>query len=247
MRAATIHQVRVVDVHVAEGRRAIVESAMAPLMESISKIGLQMPICVRVVDEMELPGEGAVCGVPVLVAGRHRLEAARRLGIEMIPAVQMNDETDARLWEISENLHRAELSAVDRAEQINEWRVLTVNKRGAHDVPPPGGTEDRGHYKTAATLGVSRTTVDRAEKIAALPKETRDQAREEGWTQKRLLAAAAPPKPVPIAPEPHNDLEAVEAQVKRLMAAWNAAGPEARDDFLARIDAPVFDRTAAGR
>lgn len=41
----------------------------------------------------------------------------------------------------------------------------------------------------------------------------------------------------PIAADPLEDEHAIEAQVKRLMAAWNAAGPDARADFLARIGA----------
>jgi hypothetical protein len=30
-----------------------------------------------------------------------------------------------------------------------------------------------------------------------------------------------------------------------LVEAWNAAGPDARQEFLLRIDVPVFDRSAA--
>jgi hypothetical protein len=41
------------------------------------------------------------------------------------------------------------------------------------------------------------------------------------------------------------ELTADYVQVARLMDAWNAAGPEAREEFLLRIDTPVFDRTAA--
>ncbi|MBN9434020.1 MAG: ParB N-terminal domain-containing protein [Bosea sp.] len=48
-----------------------------------------------------------------------------------------------------------------------------------------------------------------------------------------------------LADEPLNDFEAKEKQVARLMSAWNAASPEARQDFLERIDAPVFDRGGA--
>lgn len=35
------------------------------------------------------------------------------------------------------------------------------------------------------------------------------------------------------------------AVVESLMSAWNKAGKEARDEFLSRIDTPVFDRGAA--
>jgi septal ring factor EnvC (AmiA/AmiB activator) len=39
--------------------------------------------------------------------------------------------------------------------------------------------------------------------------------------------------------------EAHEKQVANLMSAWNKASKEAREDFLSRIDTPVFDRSAA--
>lgn len=48
------------------------------------------------------------------------------------------------------------------------------------------------------------------------------------------------PKAAPIGED-----EAKENQVRALMAAWNKAGKDARNEFLARIDTPVFDRSAA--
>lgn len=45
-----------------------------------------------------------------------------------------------------------------------------------------------------------------------------------------------------IAADPLPDQLASEKQVARLMDAWNAAGPDARQEFLLRIDQPVFDR-----
>lgn len=207
--------------------RGLDAAAVSRLAESMKRLGLQTPISVRMQDEDLL-----------LVAGLHRLEAAKSLGWDRIEAVYIEgDETDARLWEISENLHRAELSAVERAEHIDEWRKLTLAKVGA-DGAPLGGAQpsDKGIGKTAKALGVSEDTVKRAAKIAGLPEPVRQQAREEGWSRDRLLDAARPaPKAPPIAPDPLEEEQAIEAQVKRLMAAWNAAGPDARSDFLARI------------
>lgn len=81
-----------------------------------------------------------------------------------------------RLWEIAENLHRAELGPVERAEHIDEWRKLTVAKetQGGADGAPLGGRQphEKGIAKTAEALGVSDATVRRAEKISALPQET---------------------------------------------------------------------------
>lgn len=187
----------VCNVKVPEHRaRGLDEAAVSRLAESMAQIGLQTPITVR--DDGEWP---------VLVAGLHRLKAAERLGWPKIDAIYLEgDERDARLWEISENLHRADLSAVERAEHIDEWRRLTVAK-GAQVGPPSGGEQEvagrnnpptvgkpgrpsRGHEATAAALGVSHETVRRAEAIAALPQEVRDQAREERWSRDRLLDLA---------------------------------------------------------
>lgn len=159
--------------------RGLDPAAVARLAESMAQIGLQTPITVR--DDGEWP---------VLVAGLHRLKAAEQLGWEKIEAIYLEgDERDARLWEISENLHRADLSAVERAEHIDEWRRLTVARNNPQPVGKPG-RPSRGHEATAAALGVSHETVRRAEAIATLPQAVRDQAREEHWSQERLLDMA---------------------------------------------------------
>ena len=161
--------------------RGLDEATVARLAESLSRIGLQTPITVWQDDEW-----------PTLVAGLHRLKAAERLGWKKVEVIYLEgDEQDARLWEISENLHRCDLSAVERAEHIDEWRRLTVAK-GGQVVHPCGGPQplDRGHTKTAEALGVSRETVRRAATIAALPEEVREQAKAERWSQDRLLNVA---------------------------------------------------------
>ena len=59
----------------------------------------------------------------MLVAGRHRLEGARRLGWGTIAcSVVEMDERQARMWEIAENLHRA-----DR----QNWRGISRMRSGS--------------------------------------------------------------------------------------------------------------------
>ena len=73
-----------------------------------------------------------------------RSAAVRANGDHMIRAYVMKaSEIDARLWEISENLHRAELSALERAEQIDEWRAPTAEK-GRNATKGKGCSECRG-------------------------------------------------------------------------------------------------------
>jgi hypothetical protein len=46
------------------------------------------------------------------------MEACRRLGHQFVECVLFDGtEIDARMWEIAENLHRADLTAQERAEQ----------------------------------------------------------------------------------------------------------------------------------
>jgi ParB/RepB/Spo0J family partition protein len=84
------------------------------LKESISRIGLKTPISVR----------SSVQGW-TLVAGGHRLAACIELGINQVPVVaETGSELEVRLWEIAENLHRAELTALERAQHISQWIKL---------------------------------------------------------------------------------------------------------------------------
>jgi len=97
-----------------------------------------------------------------------------------------------RAWE---NLRRAGLAPVERAEHIEEWRRLTAENIRQVAEKSQGRPTTTGASATARTLGVSELEVRRATKIASLPPETRQQAREERWPASRLLAEATP-KPV---------------------------------------------------
>jgi hypothetical protein len=64
------------------------------------------------------------------------LAAFKILGIEKIDCIVLDgDEVDGRLVEIAENLHRAELTAQERAEQIAEWVRLMETRVSAQVAP----------------------------------------------------------------------------------------------------------------
>ena len=96
------------------------------LAKSIRLIGLQsMPTVV----ERD--------GRYMLVAGRHRVEAMRVIGKDPIPVrIADFDDVEAQLWAICENLHRNELSALERAEQIAEFARLSQEKADAAKAEP---------------------------------------------------------------------------------------------------------------
>ncbi len=240
-------------IEVSERLRPLNDESVAALVESIQRIGLQTPIAVRWRDD-EDGGQ-----TPVLVAGRHRREAALRLGLDFVDCVVFDDEIEARLWEIAENLHRAELTALQRSEHIAEWVRLTVSSAQVAPVKSRradgrGGVVGEGINAATRELHIDRTEAQRAVKIDGLSPEAKRAAREAGLedNQRALLQAAkaAPElqeaiirtfKPVPPSQPPRNDLEVKAAQVNALMAAWNKASREAREEFLSMIDKPVMD------
>lgn len=234
------------DIIVGETRRELDRSAVNRLADSIEQIGLRHPITVREKGDKYH-----------LIAGRHRLEACRKLGREHVPAIivkMTNDE--ARLWEIAENLHRSDLKKLDRDEQLAEWIRLT--ERIANSQNGRLGGRPPGIEAAARELGVHRHDAHRAVAVAGLTDEAKQAARDAGLDDNRsalLEAAKAEPeqqaakiiqiKAAKLADAPLNDFEAVEKQVAALMSSWNKAGKEARERFLSEIDKPLMDQRYA--
>ena len=122
--------------------RALDREGVERLKESISRIGLKTPISVR------LNEQGWT-----LVSGRHRLEACIELGMDEIPVVvETVSELGARLWEIAENLHRAELTALERAEHISQW----IGLRGERGEGEPCDRADDKLDQVGPVSGVYR-------------------------------------------------------------------------------------------
>lgn len=111
------------------------EETVMQIMESIPRVGgLLHPIAIRYVDGFAID-EDIIDGVPVLVAGRHRLEAMKRLGEPRIDCLIFDSERNARLWEISENLHRSDLDRLQRADHETEWmRIAEGDEQIEHGV-----------------------------------------------------------------------------------------------------------------
>jgi ParB/RepB/Spo0J family partition protein len=187
--------VSVEDIIILPPRRDINDEAVATLAESIEKVGLHTPITVVERD-----------GNLVLVAGGHRLAAFRHLGRHAIPAFVLPSSTtdqEARMWEISENLHRVELTALERSEMITEWQELAkVRKVSAPSNQQP---RDQGYRETARELGIDEKAVRNAAKISTITLEAKEAAREAGIdnNQAKLLkvAAATPEKQATVARE----------------------------------------------
>jgi ParB-like chromosome segregation protein Spo0J len=210
-RAARGLTLRLADIEIPSTTRPYNAAAVVDLKRSIEAIGLQSAPTVIERD-----------GRYVLVVGRHRLEAVRLLGIEsvLVRLVDM-DDIEARMWTISENVHRAELPALQRAEQMAEFVELSKQKRSADQSAQVAPIENKradgcghrpesGDRLAARELGIPRDEVRRAQAIAALPQETKEAARAKGLedNQAALLQAAR-------AEEPQEQIEVLETIAAR--------------------------------
>jgi ParB family chromosome partitioning protein len=172
-------------------------------------------------------------------------------------------EDECRLWEIAENLHRAELSVQERADHIAEWVRLTEKKQSAQDGPkgPVGHRPQGGINAAARELGIERKEAQRSIKIASISEEAKMAADEAGLdTQKARLAIASQPleKQLEKVADLKRERDAAEArrrnqqtdrtialteseayaQLRKLMRAWDEACMEARALFFNEVQRP---------
>ena len=121
------------------------EAALADLADSIAQIGVLQPVLVRRVDD----------GFQ-LIAGERRWRAARRAGLTEIPAIVRDSDDVAAVEEaLVENLHRADLTALEEAAaylQLIEDFHLT-------------------HDDVAKRVGKSRSAVTNTLRLMGLPPE----------------------------------------------------------------------------
>jgi ParB family transcriptional regulator, chromosome partitioning protein len=229
---AEFRHISLANIEVPESHREVDQDVVRNLAASIDKLGLLQPVTVRKVTR------GAYW-VSTLVAGRHRLEAVRLLGHKDIRASVIDvDDVGARLCEIAENLHRAELSKLERASQIEEWRALTSEKVGK--LSPPGSQpNEMGIRKTAEELGVDKKEVQNSSKIASIIPEAQEAAREAGLddNQSALLKVASAPA--------DKQVEAVKAIVKAKAEKPKRVVPSTTVDRLRALNWPevraIFD------
>ena len=197
--------------------RPTMPDAVNALAESLRASGLINPIIVK--RGTVYDGAIYVEGYKV-IAGNHRVSAARALGWTEIDAfLHDGDDIHAELLEIDENLQRAELSPAQRAVAISRrkelWEVLHP---GGNSVPTLGGEQRVGfagdtakaagltkraineHVARAAALGpdiheVVGTSLDKGVELDALKDMPADERRELIERAKAGEAVSARTKP----------------------------------------------------
>lgn len=204
--AAPSREIEFLDVDAIEvhgERRSVSADAVSTLAASMERLGLRTPISVRYYeDRPDQFKPGDTDDAIVLIAGRHRLEAARQLGWEKIECVVYHegDEVDVELWEIAENLHRADLSQLERKDQEGRYLALAAQRdkeRGfvqtLNETPSPrGGRPEGGVSKAARDLGLTKTRAWQAEQIHGMSAEAKEVAKETGLDRNtEILVQAA--------------------------------------------------------
>jgi ParB family transcriptional regulator, chromosome partitioning protein len=212
------------------------------IAESIGMIGLRTPITVYV-------SRG---GKITLVAGLHRLKAMKLRGEKKIDCFVVHDRRVLReLWQDEENLCKASLTALERAEATarssRNARKLAKTKA---DAMIKGGTQpgDKGLSKSARRLGLSRETVRRAIEIDAISADAKEAARECGLdrNQDALLKVAKQGSPeeqvrkvreLSEGPEPKKLSKAERRELKDLLR--RASKAEKLLQAIAKASPPV--------
>lgn len=240
---------------VADRLRAVDAAWVEAIAASIQQKGQDTPIKVR--------RNGG--GVLHLVAGAHRLEACRRLGVQIRAEIIACSELEARLIEIDENLFRHELGALDRAVFLAERRAIYLEmhpetKKGGKNQHTSVLSDTMSFSKDVeARTGMTARTVERAILIATkIPADVR--ARLVGTPladrQVDLLALAG------LSPEQQRQVVALitgggaktlkaaiaivdgttepdsdpdDRQYHALMKCWGNASPAAKSRFLADL------------
>jgi ParB family transcriptional regulator, chromosome partitioning protein len=106
--------------------RTVEPANVDELATSIKEVGILQPIVVRASGELF-----------ELVAGRHRLGAAKLAGFTTIPAsIIETDDVATEMASLVENLHRYELTDEEWDTAVARWKELY---EAAHAVPPPQG------------------------------------------------------------------------------------------------------------
>ncbi|MFB2553375.1 ParB N-terminal domain-containing protein [Ensifer soli] len=123
---ASYKSIPLTSIHLGERARPVDEEHAQAIAASMAERGLINPITVR-----GTPAANGGKTPYTLVAGGHRLRGAEINAWAEIDAIVVSaDAVEAQLMEISENLYRNELTALDRAVFVKTFRDLWEEKNG---------------------------------------------------------------------------------------------------------------------
>ena len=121
-----IDYIDIEDIEVGPRLRQVNQAKVDVLAESMGRIGQQVPITLW----LEYNTDDVTDGYYHLVAGLHRIEAAKKLGWDSIDYIEtVLDEIDREIWQIDENLCRAELDKAEEAQHYQRRKELFEAQR----------------------------------------------------------------------------------------------------------------------
>ena len=182
------------------------EETLASLADSIREVGVLQPILVR-----ERDGEYE------MIAGERRWRAARRVGMQTIPAIVRNADNATMLQQaIVENVQREQLNPLEEAaayQQLIEDFALT-------------------HDEVAARVGKSRATITNTLRLLQLPPAIQRALKDGGLRMGHARALLGTPD------------RAFQEQLARRIVAEDLSVREVEEAIRHREDTPA-DRPAA--
>jgi ParB family chromosome partitioning protein len=183
------------------------EESLAALTDSIRTLGVLQPILVRTTEQ----------GYE-LIAGERRWRAAKRAGLQTIPAlVRAAEDLGSLEQALVENLHRQQLTQERLAERVGRSRSSIANLLRLFQLPPSVQKLVREQRLSLGHAKVLLGTPDRsyqealAKKIVAdelTVRQVEDRIRERAELEAQLGAGEAPPpKPSQLRPPGLLELE----------------------------------------
>jgi ParB family chromosome partitioning protein len=183
------------------------EESLGSLADSIREVGVLQPVLLRAVE-----------GGFELIAGERRWRAARRVGLQTIPALVRNvDDVSTLQQAIIENVQREALNPLEEAagyQQLIEDFSLT-------------------HDEVAARVGKSRATVTNTLRLLGLPPSVQRHLKDGSLRMGHARALLASPD------------RAFQEQLARRIVAEDLSVREVEETIRVRTDSPTT-RAASG-
>ena len=167
--------IKVSDVKVKTRLRSTNEENIQQIAESIGEIGLINPISIDSDNN--------------LIAGFHRLQAHKLLGLKEIPAIiSSQKELQARLQEIDENLKRAELTSIEKSAHIEERENILkqLDKLAVKGDNRFSSIDKSTQRKRATEIGMSRRNYQYHKELENLHPEVRDLLNDSPYASKLM-------------------------------------------------------------
>jgi len=187
-------KVEISDIVIGNRRRKLNKDKVSELAESMKLIGQLEPLTITKDN--------------VLLAGWHRLEAAKSLGWDEIKAeVFDGNEVECELAEIDENLMRNDLTILEQGEHLARRQELIGYKRGGDRKSSAFSKAQNEPLKTTAEIahdiGISKQTAKRRMQVARnIVPEVKDAIRNteiaNSTTQLLQLARLAPEEQIEV-------------------------------------------------